>query len=312
MARERTEHAGEVSRHRRVVQPPVLQIVRRSVSVPIADWEVGSNLHPMALRLVVAEHRRRPGPRIRAERNSIPHYDEHKRDEKCDQTPRRRVAAAAAAEPTHEACGACRHRHYSFTKKKIFADHAGMLARRLVEEGARFIEVTTEYVPFLHWDTHENGHTTAARMKKEIDQPIAQLIRDLETKGILDRTLVILASEFSRDMMIEGVPGSNAKDQSRARAEKLSEMKQYGLHRHFTGGTSIAMWGGGVKKGFVYGKTADERPLMAVENPLSIEDLHATIYTAMGINPKTAYEVEKRPFYATKDGIGKAATDIFA
>ena len=187
-----------------------------------------------------------------------------------------------------------------------------LLARRLMEEGARFIEVTTEYVPFLHWDTHENGHTTAARMKKEIDQPIAQLIRDLETKGILDRTLVILASEFSRDMMIEGVPGSNAKDQSRARAEKLSEMKQYGLHRHFTGGTSIAMWGGGVKKGFVYGKTADERPLMAVENPLSIEDLHATIYTAMGINPKTAYEVEKRPFYATKDGIGKAATDIFA
>ena len=181
-----------------------------------------------------------------------------------------------------------------------------------MEEGARFIEVTTEYVPFLHWDTHENGHTTAARMKKEIDQPIAQLIRDLETKGILDRTLVILASEFSRDMMIEGVPGSNAKDQSRARAEKLSEMKQYGLHRHFTGGTSIAMWGGGVKKGFVYGKTADERPLMAVENPLSIEDLHATIYTAMGINPKTAYEVEKRPFYATKDGTGKAAKDIFA
>ena len=187
-----------------------------------------------------------------------------------------------------------------------------LLARRLVEEGARFIEVTTEYVPFLNWDTHENGHTTAARMKKEIDQPVAQLIRDLEAKGLLDRTLVILASEFSRDMMIEGVPGSVARDQSRARTEKLNEMKQYGLHRHFTGGTSIAMFGGGVKKGFTYGKTADERPLMAVENPLSIEDLHATIYTAMGINPKTAYEVEKRPFYATKDGIGKAATDIFA
>ena len=187
-----------------------------------------------------------------------------------------------------------------------------LLARRLVEECARFIEVTTEYVPFLNWDTHENGHTTAARMKKEIDQPVAQLIRDLEAKGLLDRTLVILASEFSRDMMIEGVPGSVALDQSRARTDKLKEMKQYGLHRHFTGGTSVAMFGGGVKKGFTYGKTADERPLMAVENPVSIEDLHATIYTAMGINPKTAYEVEKRPFYATKDGIGKAATDIFA
>lgn len=187
-----------------------------------------------------------------------------------------------------------------------------LLARRLAEEGSRFIEVTTEYVPFLHWDHHENGHSTQARMKKEVDQPIAQLILDLEERGLLDRTLVILASEFSRDMMIEGVPGSTARDQSRAKTKKLQEMKHYGLHRHFTGGTSVMMWGGGVKKGFVYGKTADERPLMAVENPLSIEDLHATIYTAMGINPKTAYEVEKRPFYATKDGIGKAATDIFA
>ena len=187
-----------------------------------------------------------------------------------------------------------------------------LLARRLAEEGSRFIEVTTEYVPFLHWDHHENGHTTSARMKKEIDQPIAQLILDLEERGLLDRTLVVLASEFSRDMMIEGVPGSNARDQSRAKTDKLQEMKHYGLHRHFTGGTSVMMWGGGVKQGFVYGKTADERPLMAVENPVPIEDLHATIFTAMGINPKTAYEVEKRPFYATKDGIGKAVNEIFA
>ena len=96
-------------------------------------------------------------------------------------------------------------------------------------------------------------------------------------------------------MMIEGVPGSSAPDQSRARTDKLKDMKQYGLHRHFTGGSSIMMWGGGVKKGHVYGATADERPLMAVKDPLSIEDLHATIYTIMGINPKTAYEVEKRP-----------------
>ena len=187
-----------------------------------------------------------------------------------------------------------------------------LLARRLVEEGARFVEVTTEYIPFKNWDTHENGHTTAKRLKQEVDQPIAQLIRDLEERGILERTLVIVASEFSRDMMIEGVPGSNAKDQSRARAEKLQEMKHYGLHRHFTGGTTVAMFGGGVKKGHVYGKTADERPLVAVENPVCMEDLHATIFTAMGISPKTAYDVEKRPFFATKDGHGKAVMDIFA
>lgn len=187
-----------------------------------------------------------------------------------------------------------------------------LLARRLAESGARFIEVTTEYVPFVHWDTHENGHTTVERLKKEIDRPIAQLIRDLESRGLLDRTLVVIASEFSRDMMIEGVPGSSARDQSRARTEKLAEMKHYGLHRHFTGGTSVVLFGGGMKRGFVHGKTADERPLIAVENPVTISDLHATLFTAMGISPKTAYDIEKRPFYATVDGKGQAVREVFA
>ncbi|AMV25080.1 hypothetical protein VT84_11840 [Gemmata sp. SH-PL17] len=187
-----------------------------------------------------------------------------------------------------------------------------LLARRLAESGARFIEVTTEYVPFLHWDTHENGHTTYTRMKKEIDRPIAQLILDLEQRGMLDRTLVVLASEFSRDMMIEGVPGSTAKDQSLAKAEKLGELKHYGLHRHFTGSGSVLMFGGGIKKGLLYGETAAERPLVTTKNPVSIRDLHATIFHAMGISPKTAFDVEKRPFYATEDGKGKPVMDLFA
>lgn len=187
-----------------------------------------------------------------------------------------------------------------------------LLARRLVEAGSRFVEVTTEYVPFLHWDHHENGHTTAKRLKEEIDRPIATLIKDLEERKMLDRTLVVVASEFSRDMMIEGVPGSNAKDQSRAKTDVLKEMKHYGLHRHFTGGTSVLMFGGGTKKGYTYGKTAVERPNIAIENPLSVEDLHATMYTAMGISPKTMFEIERRPFFVTKDGKGKAAMDIFA
>jgi hypothetical protein len=74
-----------------------------------------------------------------------------------------------------------------------------LLARRLVESGARFVEVTTEYVPFLNWDTHANGHETLVRMKQEIDGPIAQLIRDLESRKLLDRTLVIVASEAKGD-----------------------------------------------------------------------------------------------------------------
>ena len=186
-----------------------------------------------------------------------------------------------------------------------------LLARRLAESGARFIEVTTEYVPFLHWDTHENGHETAARLKKEIDRPIATLIRDLEQRGMLDRTLVIIATEFSRDMMIEGVPGSTAKDQSRAKSETLETPQHYGLHRHFTGGSSVVMFGGGMKKGHVHGATADERPLVAVKDPVTITDLHATVFTAMGISPKSVFDIEKRPFYATEDGKGKAVENLF-
>jgi hypothetical protein len=185
-----------------------------------------------------------------------------------------------------------------------------LLARRLVEAGARYVEVTTEYVPFLHWDTHADGHTTLRRMKSEIDRPIAQLILDLESRGLLDRTLVVLASEFSRDMIMEGQPGSNAADQAE-KVDKMTEMKHYGLHRHFTAGSSVVMWGGGVKKGFLYGKTAPERPCIAIENPIGVTDLHATLLTALGISPKTVFDVERRPFYVTEDGKGQARMDLF-
>ena len=149
-------------------------------------------------------------------------------------------------------------------------------------------------------------------MKQEVDRPIAQLILDLEQRGLLDRTLVVVASEFSRDMMIEGVPGSTAIDQSRAKADAMAEMKQYGLHRHFTGGSTVLMFGGGIGKGQLYGKTSDERPCLAIENPISITDLHATIFKAMGIAPDTALDVEQRPFYVTSDGKGKPVEALFA
>ncbi|HEX6964036.1 MAG TPA: DUF1501 domain-containing protein [Lacipirellula sp.] len=187
-----------------------------------------------------------------------------------------------------------------------------LLARRLVEAGTRFVEVTTEYVPFEGWDTHEEGHTRLVKMKQMIDRPVAQLILDLEARGMLDRTLVIVASEFSRDMMIEGVPGSTAKDQSRAKSDTLEEMVHYGLHRHFTGGSSVLLFGGGFKRGFLYGETAEERPLVATRNPISVTDLHATIFTAMGISPETAFTIEKRPFYVTEDGKGQVVDALFA
>jgi hypothetical protein len=184
-----------------------------------------------------------------------------------------------------------------------------LLARRLTEVGARFIEVTTEYVPFLGWDTHDNGHTRLVELKRQIDAPIAQLVLDLEQRGMLDRTLIVLASEFSRDMLTEGKPDNKVKDQVIV-PEVMTELKHYGMHRHFTDAGSVLLFGGGVKKGYLYGKTAEERPCKSLEKPVVIEDLHATIYHTVGISPRHAYEIEKRPFYVTRDGLGKPITDL--
>ena len=184
-----------------------------------------------------------------------------------------------------------------------------LLARRLVEKGARFISVTTEYEPFVGWDTHENGHTRLVNMKKMIDGPVAQLIKDLDKTGQLDRTLVLLASEFSRDMMVEGKPELKVKEQVK-QPDILNDIKFYGMHRHFTDAGSVLMWGGGVKKGFVYGKTADERPCKTIENPIKIAELHQTIYHTLGIKPETQFEIEKRPFYTTPDGKGKVVKEL--
>jgi hypothetical protein len=186
-----------------------------------------------------------------------------------------------------------------------------LLARRLAEVGARYIEVTTEYIPFLNWDTHEHGHSRAAAMKKQIDTPVAQLILDLEERGLLNRTLVVLASEFSRDALLEGKPGKTVKNQVDV-PDKIEEMKFYGMHRHFTDAGCVLLFGGGMKKGYLHGRTADERPCKTIENRVIIEDLHASIYQALGISPKLAYEIERRPFYVTRDGLGKPVADLFA
>lgn len=186
-----------------------------------------------------------------------------------------------------------------------------LLAKRLVQQGARFISVTTEYEPFIGWDTHENGHTRLVNMKKLIDKPIAQLIRDLDESGHLDRTLIVLASEFSRDMIQEGRPGKHVKDQVDV-PDKLSSIKNYGMHRHFTDGCSLLMFGGGIKRGFAFGETATERPCKNIGEPIYIDNVHQTIYHALGIPPETNYEVEGRPVYTTPDGLGEPCMELFA
>jgi uncharacterized protein (DUF1501 family) len=187
-----------------------------------------------------------------------------------------------------------------------------LLARRLIEAGVRFVEVTTEYVPFLGWDTHDNGHTRLVDMMRQIDRPIAQLVTDLHERGILERTLVVIASEFSRSMLTEGTPDQRLPDQATYRVERLTQLAHYGMHRHFTGAGAVVLFGGGMRRGFVYGETSDEPPFGTVRDPVTIPNLHATLYRAMGIPADLSYEVESRPFYVTEDGRGQAIEALFA
>jgi len=186
-----------------------------------------------------------------------------------------------------------------------------LLARRLTEVGARFIEVTSDYGPFKRWDTHENGHTRLAKLKKDIDQPLAQLILDLEERSMLDRTLIVLATEFSRDMLVEGKPDKEVRGQVK-QPDVINELKFYGMHRHFTAAGSVLMFGGGASRGHLFGKTADERPCKTIQDPATITDLHATIFRAMGVPPDYRVTFEQRPFYATKDGQGRPLRGIIA
>ncbi len=148
-------------------------------------------------------------------------------------------------------------------------------------------------------------------MKRQIDAPIAQLVLDLEERGLLKRTLIVVASEFGRDMITEGKPNSPVKDQVTV-PDNMTLTKHYGMHRHFTDAGCVLLFGGGVRRGFLYGRTADERPCKTIENPVHIEDLHATIYRAMGIPADLAYEVERRPVHVTRDGKGKPIEALFA
>src|SRR5437667_7899166 len=119
----------------------------------------------------------------------------------------------------------------------------------------------------MGWDTHENGHSRTVDMMKLIDAPIAQLVKDLDERKLLSRTLVVIASEFSRDMLVEGKADKPVKDQVVV-PDKVMEDKHYGMHRHFTGAGGIVLFGGGIKRGHVHGKTADERLFVSIDNPV--------------------------------------------
>lgn len=136
-----------------------------------------------------------------------------------------------------------------------------LIARRMVEKGVRFIELTCPSVGFDRWDQHADlikGHESNA---KAVDQPIAGLLKDLRQRGLLDETLIVWAGEFGRTPFAQG---ENGRDHN-----------QYGF--------TVWLAGGGVKPGTIYGAT-DEWGYKAIENRTEIHDLHATMLHLMGVD----------------------------
>ena len=156
-----------------------------------------------------------------------------------------------------------------------------LLARRLVESGVRFIEVSHN-LNFLNgtgWDTHNQGQLNQHLLIRELDAALSTLIADLEQRQLLDRTLIVVASEFGRPAQFDGGGG-----------------------RGHQGRTySMILAGGGLRHTGAYGVTDDlsARPL---EHPVSLPDFHATIYATLGINPVHELFGGPRPVPLTDGG----------
>jgi hypothetical protein len=136
-----------------------------------------------------------------------------------------------------------------------------LLARRLVERGVRFIEVTCPGVGHDRWDQHSNLKQGHADNAAAVDQPVGALLADLQQRGLLDETLVVFTGEFGRTPFAQGSDGRD--------------------HNPF--GFSLWMAGGGAKEGTIYGAT-DEYGYKAVENRCEMHDLHATMLHLLGID----------------------------
>jgi hypothetical protein len=188
-----------------------------------------------------------------------------------------------------------------------------LLARRLVERGARFIQVEYQYGPFKGFDMHENGQKRMTEMKRQIDGPISQLIKDLHERGLLERALVCIMTEFGRTIASAPSAGKEAEGfAERNTGENLviDSEKMFGFHGHFSSCNCMTFFGGGFKSGYVHGKTAPEHPMLPVEKPVNLDDARATIYKALGIPADHQYTTEGRPFFVTKDGKGQAVDEL--
>ena len=171
-----------------------------------------------------------------------------------------------------------------------------LTARRLVEKGVRFVQVWHgEGQP---WDSHDDIEENHRRLARESDQAIGALLKDLKQRGLLEDTLVIWGGEFGRTPVVELPPAGANQGKVNGRD-----------HNHY--GFTMWMAGGGVKGGYVHGAT-DEFGFKAVEKPVHIHDLHATILALLGFDhEKFTYRHAGRDFRLT-DVHGKIVKEIIA
>jgi hypothetical protein len=149
-----------------------------------------------------------------------------------------------------------------------------LLARRLVEAGVRFVSLV-----YGGWDHHDNIRAGISNQMPAFDQAFAALIRDLDTRGLLDSTLVLVTTEFGR----------------------TPKINQTGGRDHYPKVFSIVMAGGGIKRGCVYGST-DPTGTEPDEHPLEVPDYAATIYRLLGIDFEKTLFAGTRPVKIIKDG----------
>ena len=137
-----------------------------------------------------------------------------------------------------------------------------LMARQMVEKGVRFVQL---YTPSQSWDSHTNLLERHAKNAKEVDQPIAALIKDLKQRGLLDSTLIVWMGEFGRT------------------PDNPAEMRDKAGRDHNTKAMTMFFAGGGIKPGVSVGET-DELGWKAVQNIYRMRDVHATILQLMGLN----------------------------
>ena len=168
-----------------------------------------------------------------------------------------------------------------------------LLARRLVERGVRFVQAWT--YPGQPFDNHEELEHSLASVAKQVDQGFSALVKDLKRLGLFDETLIVMCGEFGR------LPTSQI----------LEDGKIAKGRNHNPRAFNVILAGGGVKAGLVYGAT-DDFSYQAVENPVHVHDLQATILHLMGLDHKRlTYRHAGRDFRLT-DIHGKVVHDILA